>query len=130
MATWREFENYLSSSYKFEKLSSNCIKMGFRFDDGRTQLIFMEGLALDDQENAVVAFSSPFARVDQLTPQQLVNCMADNGFLGVVMDSDMYMLRHVVPLANLDASEIEWPLRFVTEMADEIEKSLGLGDDL
>lgn len=129
MATWREVENYLSSNYQIEKLDNALIKLVFGVGNGRSQIVLVQGLALDD-DDAIVSFASPFARVDQITPQQLVSCMADNTAIGVALIADMYMLKNVAPLKNLDANEIEWPLTFVTTIADELERSLGLGDVL
>ncbi len=130
MATWREVENYLSSNYQIEKIAPELIKMTFGLDGGRSQLVFVQGLGLDDPETAIVSFSSPFAKVGQITPQQLVACMSENSAVGVAILADMYMLKNVSPLQNLDANEIEWPLFFVTNFADDLEKELGLGDDL
>jgi len=130
MATWREVENYLTSNYQLEKLGPELLSLVFSVGNGRSQIVFVEGVALDDPENAIVSFASPFAKVDQITPQQLVNCMKDNTAIGVAVLADMYMLKNVAPLQNLDANEIEWPLSFVTGFADELERSLGLGDDL
>lgn len=130
MATWREVENYLSSNYQVEKIDSNLIKIVFGVGDGRSQLIFVSGMLLDAGEDAFVSFASPFARVDQITPQQLANCMAENPAASFARLGDLYMLRNIAPLNNLDANEIEWPLKWVTVMADQLERSLGLGDDL
>lgn len=128
MATWREVESYLSSHYIIEKIGPSIIKLVFDVGNGRSQVVTVEGLALDG-EHAVVSFASPFARVGQITPQQLVNQMSNNNALGVVMIGDMYALANVAPLQNLDANEIEWPLLYVTNIADIWERELGQGDD-
>lgn len=130
MATWREVENYLTSNYRTEKVGPSIIKLVFDLGNGRSQVIIVEGLALDEAEDAIVSFMSPFAKIDQITPQQLVNQMTGNSGLGVAVIGDWYALKNVAPLMNLDANEIEWPLLFVTNIADIWEKELGLGDDL
>lgn len=130
MATWREVENYLSSTYKVEKIDSAIIKLIFDLGNGRSQLVFVEGLALDDPEDAIISVFSPFAKVNEISPQQLVNAMSSNSAIGVAIIGDWYTLKNVAPLQNLDANEIEWPLLFVTNFADQLEQSLGLGDDL
>ena len=129
MATWREVENYLSSNYQIEKIDHNVVSINFGLNDGRSQLTFISGHLLDDAEDAFVSFSSPFARVDQISPQQLANCMADTQTGSFARFGDWYVLRHNAPLGNLDANEIEWPLKWVTVMADLTERSLGLGDN-
>ena len=106
------------------------MKLVFGLEDGRSQMVFVAGLALDDPDDAIVSFISPFARTDQLSPQGLVDCMVNNNALGVAIIGDWYALKNVAPLANLDANEIEWPLAYVTIFADKLERELNLGDDL
>lgn len=130
MATWQEVENYLTSNYELDVVEPEVLKLVFGVGDGRSQMVFVMGMSLDDPDLAHVSFISPFARTEQLSPQQLVNTMADNTALGITSIGGWYALKHVAPLANLDANEIEWPLTFVTGGADMLERQLGLGDDL
>ena len=130
MATWREVVSYLTSKYDAEQLNPTTMKLLFRFEDGRSQMVFVSGIALDHPEDAIVSFISPFAKTKQLSPQGLVDCMVNFNSLGIVIIDDHYALKNVAPLVNLDANEIEWPLAYVTEFADELERKLNLGDDL
>jgi hypothetical protein len=130
MATWLEVESYLSSNYVVEKLDTSLIKLTFEVGDGRSQVVFVQGVLLDDDAASYVSFASPFARVGQISAEQLVNCMADNPIVGMSVFGGLYVMKNVAPLQNLDANEIEWPLTFVTGLADGLERSLGLGDYL
>ena len=130
MATWRELVGYLSSNYKIEQLDSETIKLLFNTGNGRSQVVLVFGVALDNPELAHAAFFSPFAKNDQITPQQLVAVLADSNLLGIAQVGDYYGYMNVSLLANLDANEIEWPMNLVTDFADERERMLGLGDDL
>ena len=130
MATWREVVSYLTSNYKVDQIDPTLMKLVFGLDDGRSQMVFVGGLALDDPEDAIVSFISPFAKTDQLSPQGLIDCMKNNSALGITIIGDWYALKNVAPLANLDANEIEWPLAYVTNFADQLERELNLGDDL
>ena len=130
MATWREVVSYLTSNYKVDQLSPTLMLLVFGLDQGRSQMVFVEGLDLDDPDDAIVSFISPFAKTEQLSPQGLVDCMVNNCGIGVAIIGDWYALKNVAPLANLDANEIEWPLTFVTNFADHLERELNLGDDL
>jgi len=128
MATWREVVGYLKSNYKISSEEGTTLALNFETAQGRSQMIFVSGIAIDDPNLAVVSFASPFAPRNSITAQQVVACMEEN-FLGVGLTADLYVFRHLVPMAHLDANEIEWPLTFVTSAADEMEKKLGLGDN-
>jgi hypothetical protein len=130
MATWREAENYLTSNYKTEKVGDHFYKLVFSLDAGRSQMVFVMGLGLEDANTANLAFFSPFAKFDQISPQTLVDTMEKNPFLGFSRTADWYTLKHIAPLANLDANEIEWPMQYITVAADTLERELGLGDQL
>ena len=130
MATWRELVGYLSSNYKIEQPDSETIKLLFDTGNGRSQMVLIFGVALDNPELAHAAFFSAFAKNDQITPQQLVAVLADSNLLGIAQVGDYYGYMNVSLLANLDANEIEWPMNLVTDFADERERMLGLGDDL
>lgn len=130
MATWREVVSYLTSNYEVDQVSPTLMKLVFGLDEGRSQMVFVEGLALDDPDAAIVSFISPFAKTEQLSPKGLIDCMEKNSALGIAIIGDWYALKNVAPLANLDANEIEWPLTYVTSFADQLERELNLGDDL
>lgn len=130
MATWPEVENFLTSNYKTEQLGDSFYKLTFSLDAGRSQMIFVMGLGLEDPHLANLAFFSPFAKISQISPQTLVEIMEDHSFLGFSRIGDWYTLKHVAPMSNLDANEIEWPMKYVTVAADNLELELGLGDDL
>jgi len=129
VATWTEVENYLTSNYKTEKKDNSIIQLVFNVGNGRSQLVFVEGHSLD-HDDAFITFVSPFAKVDQLTPQEVVTVMSIEGNLGVTIFAGYYVLTNAAPLKNLDTNEIAWPLFYVTEFADIVERALGLGDDL
>jgi hypothetical protein len=93
-------------------------------------MVFVMGLGLEDANTANLAFFSPFAKFDQISPQTLVDTMEKNPFLGFSRTADWYTLKHIAPLANLDANEIEWPMQYITVAADTLERELGLGDQL
>jgi len=128
MATWREVVGYLKSNYKISSEEGTTLALNFETENGRSQMIFASGIAIDDPSIATVLFASPFATRNSITTQQLLACMEES-FLGVGLAGDLYVFRHHVPMANLDANEIEWPLIFVTLAADGMEKKLGLGDN-
>jgi hypothetical protein len=125
MATWLEVESYLTSNYVTEKLDLNCLKFVFELGDGRSQMIFVAGLGLDGPDDPVVFFASPFATTSMLSPQQVVDLMRESA-IGIGEWHECYVVKHLAPLENLDANELEWPLAYVTRMADMLEEKLGI----
>ena len=128
MATWREVQNYLTSQYKLEDLGDGVLKLVFGYNDGRSQVIYCTPIAAESDDGFVV-FLSPFATSSNLSPQQLVDLMSKNMFVGFGSNANgAYTVVHQAPLKNLDASEIEWALELISGTADLLEKELGLGD--
>ena len=130
MATWREVVGYLSSKYHIDQTDPTTISMVFDVGGGRSQVVLVFGVALENPDLAHAAFFSPFAEEGQISAQQLVACLNDSNALGIAKVGSYYGYMNVAPLANLDANEIEWPLDLVTNFADMRENSLGLGDKL
>jgi hypothetical protein len=130
MASWRELVGYLGSNYKIDQPDTSTISLIFDQGNGRSQAVFIFGVLLDDPELAHAAFFSAFAKVDQISPQQLAAVLSDSNLLGIAKVGDYYGYMNVSLLANLDANEIEWPMTLVTDFADERERMLGLGDNL
>ena len=128
MATWAEVTTYIKSNYRIQNETESALTMVFDTGSGRSQLIIVMGVE-GASDLSAVRFFSPFAKVDQISAQQFTG-LADGTIFGLAAMAGMYGLVHNAFLANLDASEIETPLAFLTAGADAIEKSFGLGDAL
>jgi hypothetical protein len=53
-----------------------------------------------------------------------------NSTLGVGKVPGFYVVKNVMPIKDLDTSEIILAIEMPTVFADDFEKALGLGDDL
>jgi hypothetical protein len=124
MATWPELRAFIESNYRISKVDGNTLTLVFGTANNRSQLIFVTGV---DMDRGVALFASPFANVTDISPAQFAAC-SENTFLGIRRIGDLYTVVHMVPLENADASEVEWAMAFVVSAADELERSLGLGD--
>ena len=125
MATWQEAKGFIAANYNFEDLGDDILKFVFNTGDGRSQLIYISHL----DSIPAIRYFSPFATASDISAEQLVN-IAETSLFGLSRIADMYCVMHITPLADLDASEIEWPLTYVSFWADAIEKKLGLGDKM
>lgn len=124
MASWFELRNFIESNYRISNIDGNTLTLLFETDDNRSQLVFVTGV---DMDRGIAIFSSPFAKTSDISPQQFAAC-SENTFLGLRRLGDLYAVVHLVPLENADASEVDWAMVFVASAADDLERSLGLGD--
>lgn len=128
MATWQEVKNFIHTNYVVSNEQGNLLALEFQTDRGRSQLVFVSGIEGSDDLNSV-RFFSPFARVDQISPAQFAQ-LASNAIFGLAEQADLYGFVHNAFLADLDASEIHVPMNYITMLADQVERQLGLGDNL
>lgn len=128
MATWAEIKNFIRQNYIVSAEEGNTLKLEFNVDANRSQLVFVMGLDTGD-EYATVRFFSAFATKDDLSPTQFME-IAKDPIYGVAEFGGLLGYMHNALMADIDASEISLPLNLITAVADETEKSLGLGDRL
>jgi len=122
MATQKEAIQFILENFPSEKISDTLIKIVLSWNDGRSQLVFAE------VKDEVIAVASPFAESSAISAQQAIN--ANETVFGVGMAGDWFALKHAVPLEDVDASEMGVAFNLLAELADELEKKLGLGDNL
>ena len=118
MATKIEVMNFLNQAYNFEHVSENMVKFVFDVNDGRTQLVF--AWVSDDY----MVISSPFAGEDEITPN-LAFKLGEDILFGIKKIAGTYQVTHVVPMGDLDESEIQLGLGAVAVAADSLESSVG-----
>ena len=122
MATKADVANYIKNNYNYEVIDGDVLKLTFE-DAGRTQLVFA---FIGD---AVLETWSPFARVDQISAAQAFN--ANQTVFGIaIFAGNFYCLKQASPIENIDANEIAVAFEILSSTADEIERNLGLGDNL
>ena len=123
MATQNEVLNFIKSNYEAEVLSGGDLKLVFDLGGGRSQLAFV------DVTESNAQFSSPFATVDDVTPKQALEANAEYS-VGMQLIGNWYVIKHVVPLADLDASEVSAAFDLVANIADMLETKLVGSDKL
>lgn len=121
MATQQEAINFIKSNFDTELLESGGLKLVFDLGGGRSQLAFVE------VNESNVQYSSPFASVDDVTAKQALEANSEYS-VGMQLHGSVYVVKHVTPLADLDASEITEGFELVANIADLLEKQLIGGD--
>ena len=117
MATTAEAIDYLRSFDRMQELSegSFCIQW-ILHDVNRTQTVYLR-LA-----NDLVVFSSPFAKVDDISANKALEMAL---IFGVQKVGDFYALRNIMFLEDLDESEIQKGIELLAVRADDLESHVG-----
>lgn len=127
MAKWEDLRSYIRITYKVAEDDGTFLRLVFGVGEGRSQIVVVaQSTTGSGSEFATIA--SPFAEVGQVDIDTVLSTMADYVVGGVVAYGQTYMVRHSVPLADLDPEEFDGPLRLVLSTADVLEAKF-LGSD-
>ncbi len=116
MATLNEAMAHIRANYVYEE-TDLALKLEFTTDGNRSQVVWAGGT--DD----LLFVFSPFAVGTK--PEIILSLTADHFFGIGRINGDVYVVRHVLPLADVDASEIEIALKLVASEADKLESQIG-----
>ena len=123
MATMAELEGFLTKKFDLRKSGEGRYDGTWLTLNNRSQMVLL------DVFDKKLVVSSPFAKVSEL-PLPAAMKAAVRFVFGVVVYEDHYCLRHVIPLADIDESEVEWALNVISACADQIEQDTVGGDKL
>ena len=139
MATWNDLVRYIRVRYEVIRDDQDEIRILYRFGanendedrlaEGRTQVIILAREVLDKKEDWV-QLATPFARVADV---DVVETLTEMGLTtvvgGAVIMGEWLVLRHSLPLRNLDYNELDDPLHLVADAADTLEQLYTGGDN-
>lgn len=134
MATWRELVTYIKQSYRVVREDPEEIRIRLRFrkdpeDPERTQMVVIAREVLDKREEWV-QIATPFARADEVDLRTVLEEIGHTTVVGgAVVMGDYLVLRHSLPLVNLDINEFTDPLELVTGSAELLEEQITGRDD-
>ena len=118
MATKVETLSYLTQNYRAEETGDEVLKFVFEIDESRTQLLFAAVI------NDLLIMDSPFASTEDINAN-IAFKLAEESVLGVKRVGDVYTIRHVIPIADIDESEIDLGLHLTAQTADQLESEVG-----
>lgn len=120
MATQMEVINWLWDNVEdLHQLGPTTFSFRKLVQDDRGQDVYFDVL------ESLVLISSPFSHDNQISSDVALKMVSDNTALGMRKVGEFYALAHVVPIKDLDVSEIVVGIHLVGESADEIETLLG-----
>jgi len=116
MATLQEVIQHIKSNYVADVTDSGQLKLEFNVGGDRTQLIFVHSA------ESMILIASPFA--NNISSDLAFQAASDSLF-GVKKMGDVFLLHHVIPINDIDASEIEFGLKMLAIQADDVERKFG-----
>lgn len=139
MATWNDLVRYVRVRYEVVREDQDEIRILYRFGaedndedklaEGRTQMMILAREVLDKKEDWV-QLATPFARVADVDLKVTLEEMGLTTVVGgAVIMGDWLVLRHSLPLRNLQYNELDDPLQLVAAAADILEQQFTGGDN-
>jgi hypothetical protein len=134
VADWADLVGYIRHEYRviLDEPDEIRIRMSFGDDaetEGRAQVMVIAREVFDQREDWV-QIATPFARVDEV---DLLSVLTEVGNTlvvgGVVVMGEHVVLRHSLPLINLDINEFIDPLELVAGSAELLEQQFTGRDD-
>ena len=135
MAEWGDLVAYIRHSYDVIRYEPDEVRIRVSFtedeDDilGRRQIMVVAHEILDQREDWV-QIATPFARLDQVDLREVLTEVGNTTVVGgVAAMGDYLVLRHSLPLINLDINEFTDPLQLVAAAAEQLEHRFTGRDD-
>ncbi|WP_246154275.1 hypothetical protein [Saccharopolyspora hirsuta] len=141
MATWEDLAAFVraeyavaedletETEYRIIEDSDDEIRVLVEYEDDRSQIVIICREELDGREDWVQVVSV-IGRAADVDLQKLLWELGQVSVVcGAVIVGEHVLLRHAVPLLNLDINEFTDPLNFVAETADHLEEMFFRDDD-
>ena len=128
MATWSDLVTFIRTEYRVTRLEPDEVRVEVEFDDDRRQIVIMQREVLDKREEWV-QIASPCGKVNDVNLLALLDHLGSTAVVGgAVIMGDYVVLRHSLPLSNLDINEFVDPMELIAGTADELEEIFTGGD--
>lgn len=128
MATWENLVDYVKGEYEIIRQEPDEIRLKIEFEDeddvveARSQMVVLAREILDGAEEWV-QIATPFAYVGEVDLRDVLDEIGKTVCVGgAVIMGDYVVLRHTLPLVNLDINEFIDPLELVTGSAELLER--------
>lgn len=128
MASWGDLVAYVRSEYRVISQQDGEVRIEVEFEDERSQVIIIAHTLLDDREDWV-QIASVCGLAGQVDLRALLEAIGQTTVVcGAAIVGEHVILRHALPLENLDINEFTDPLMILAGTADTIEESFFGGD--
>jgi hypothetical protein len=128
MAQWGDLVAFVKSEYQIIEESTDEVRIHVEFDDKRSQMIWLSREVLDGKEDWV-QIASPCALAANVDLRALLTEIGHTTIVGgAAIMGDHVVLRHSLPLSNLDINEFIDPLALLAGTVDTLEEQFSGGD--
>ena len=126
VSTWQDVKQYIYANYRVSADDGHLVTMEFQTTLGRSQVVHL----LCGNGSSYISIFSPIGKVAQIDAKRLLQLSDGSGTkaMGIRQVGDMYMVVGMALLADLSGPELEIPMQWALEEADQYEQALGLGD--
>ncbi len=131
MATWNELATYVRAEYEVLSEKPGEIRLLYTFDEDsdRTQVMIVAREELD-RRYEWVQIATPLGVARNVDLHALLEAIGNTTVSGgAAIMGDHIVLRHSLPLENLDINEFTDPLTLIAGAADELESEFFGGDE-
>lgn len=130
MATWNDLVTFVRREYQVLSFKDDEIRILFEFEeDGRSQVMVLAHEVLDKREDWV-QIASPCGKVAQVNLERLLEEIGLTTIVGgAAIMGEWVVIRHSLPLVNLDINEFIDPLELVAGAAELLEQQFTGRDD-
>lgn len=134
MASWDDLVAYVREEYDVVRDEPDEIRVRFGYGgephaERRAQIVIIAREVMDRKEDWV-QIATPFARIDQVDLREVLTEIGNTLVVGgAVLMEEYVVLRHSLPLLNLDINEFIDPLELVTGSAELLEEQFTGRDD-
>jgi hypothetical protein len=128
VATWADVKGFIHSNYKgVSDINDTLLSLLFEAKDLRSQQMFVQYTPSSGGMDWV-EISSPVGKITEVDLPLALREVSEKICGGLSAVGDLLVVRHMVPLANVDGNEIAVPLGVLSGIADDLEKVLTGGD--
>jgi len=128
MASWADLVAYVRSRYRVVEQRPDEVRILVEFDDDRSQVVIL-GREVLDRRDEWVQIASPCGLVAEVDLRKLLAEIGGTTVVcGAAIIGDHVVIRHALPLENLDINEFVDPLHLLAGTADELEEKFFGGD--
>ncbi|SHF03930.1 type III secretion system chaperone family protein [Streptoalloteichus hindustanus] len=128
MASWDDLVRFVYEEYTVVAATEGEVRVLVEFEDERSQLVVLSREVLD-RRHEWVQIASPCGLVANV---DLVGLLEEIGSAtvagGAAIMGDHVVVRHSLPLENLDLNEFVDPMSLVAGTADQLEEQFAGGD--
>lgn len=128
MATWQDLVEFVESEYEVIDRREDELRVLIEYEEQRSQVVVIGRDVLDEREDWVQMASVCGLAADVDLGRLLEEIARVCVVGGAVIMGEHVVLRHALPLKNLDSNEFTDPLTFIAETADYLEETFFGGD--